>query len=88
MELNQLSLAVFAFHAIFYLLMAFAILSKPSLWKFFLVFIAWVTQQAIYIYYGSITGQLGFILIGITEIIFVLGLFILSGRIVNASKKL
>jgi hypothetical protein len=68
--------------------MAFAILSKPSLWKFFLVFIAWVTQQTIYIYYGSITGQFGFILIGITEIIFVLTLFVLSGKIVNANKNI
>lgn len=68
--------------------MAFAILSKPSLWKFFLVFIAWVAQQAIYIYYGLVTGQTGFILIGITEIVFVLGLFVISGKIVNANKKL
>lgn len=88
MELNQLSLIVFAFHALFYLFMAFAILSKPSLWKFFLVFIAWVAQQAIYIYYGLVTGQTGFILIGITEIVFVLGLFVISGKIVNANKKL
>lgn len=83
MELNQLSLMLFAIHMLFYFAMAFAILASPSLWRFFAVFVAWSFQQAAYIAYGTYTNQLGFILIGITEIIFVLGLFIISGRIVR-----
>jgi hypothetical protein len=87
MELNQLSLILFALHLLFYFAMSFAILSSPSLWKFFVVFIAWAIQQAAYIYYGIVTEQSGFVLIGITEIIFVLGLFIMSGRVVRDNFK-
>jgi hypothetical protein len=87
MDLNQLSLILFALHSIFYLAMAYAILSSPSLWKFFLVSIAWAIQQTAYISYGVFTNQLGFILIGVVEIVFVLSLFIVSGRVVRDNFK-
>jgi hypothetical protein len=87
MELNQLSLILFSLHLIFYILMTVAILSKPALWKFFLVFIAWSVQQVGYIGYGIYTEQIGFLLIGITEIIFVLALFMMSGRVVRDNFK-
>lgn len=87
MELNQLSLILFGLHMLFYFAMAFAILSTPNLWKFFAVFIAWAFQQTGYITYGIITNQLGFLLIGITEIIFVLGLFVISGKVVRDNPK-
>lgn len=73
---------------LFYFAMAFAILSSPSLWKFFLVFVTWVFQQAGYIFYGLATNQFGFLLIGITEVIFVLGLFIMSGKVMRDNNKL
>ena len=87
MELNQLSLMLFGLHLLFYFAMSFAILSSPNLWKFFAVFIAWVIQQAGYIAYGVITDQLGFLLIGVTEIIFVLILFVISGKVVRDNSK-
>lgn len=87
MELNQLSLILFALHVLFYFAMCLAILSAPNIWKFFAVFLAWALQQAAYITYGVITDQLGFFLIGITEIIFVLGLFIVSGKVVRDNFK-
>lgn len=87
MDLNQLSLILFVLNFIFYSTMIFAILSKPVLWKFFIVFVAWVIQQCGYIWYGTYTDQIGFILIGALEIIVVIILFILSGRVVRDNFK-
>lgn len=87
MELNQLSLILFGLHMLFYFAMAFAILSSPNLWKFFAVFVAWAIQQAGYISYGIISNQLGFLLIGLTEIVFVFILFIISGKVVRDNFK-
>jgi hypothetical protein len=67
--------------------MTLAILSKPNIVKFFIVFIVWIIQQAGYVAYGLITDQIGFILIGLTEIIIVLILFVISGRLVNDNFK-
>lgn len=87
MDLNKLSLILFGLNFVFYSLMTFAILSRPILWKFFLVFVAWVVQQCGYVWYGLYTKQIGFILIGVLEIIVVISLFVLSGRVVRDNFK-
>lgn len=87
MDLNQLSLIIFGLNFIFYSSMTFAILSKPVLWKFFMVFLAWIIQQCGYIWYGTYTNQIGFVLIGVLEIVVVALLFILSGRVVRDNFK-
>lgn len=87
MDFNKLSLILFGVSAIFYFLMAYAILSKPVIWKFFIVLIAWVAQQSAYIGYGIYTDQIGFVLIGFFEILMVLFLFILSGKVIRDNNK-
>lgn len=67
--------------------MIFAILTKPVLWKFFVVFFAWIIQQIAYVIYGIYTKQFGFLLIGIFEILIVFILFILSRKVIRDNFK-
>jgi hypothetical protein len=68
--------------------MAFAILSKPIIWKLFVVLFVWIIQQIAYILYGVYTKQIGFTLIGVFEIVVVISLFILSGKVIRDNNKL
>jgi hypothetical protein len=68
--------------------MAFAILSKPVIWKLFVVLFVWIIQQMAYILYGVYTKQIGFTLIGVFEIVVVISLFILSGKVIRDNNKL
>lgn len=69
MSLNIWSLIVFASHALFYLALTVALLSKSSIIRLLIMVVAWLTYQIITLWYGIATHQLGFILIGIFQFV-------------------
>jgi hypothetical protein len=83
LEISDWSIILFFFSFLFYVSMAFAILSKPQIKKFLIVLIAWIFQQAALIYFGIKFDLIGLVLIGVTEIVFSLMLFLISKRVVD-----
>jgi hypothetical protein len=83
LEINDWSIILFFFNFLFYVSMAFAILSKPQIEKFLIVLIAWIFQQAALIYFGIKFDLIGLVLIGVTEVVFSLMLFLISKRVVD-----
>ncbi len=65
---NSWSLIIFMLHIIslFTILMIF---SKPSTLTAITLALSWLTSQLVMIYYGYITDQLGFLLLGVFNIV-------------------
>jgi hypothetical protein len=68
LDTNTWSLIIFMMH-VASLFAIIAIFAKPLVITAIVVAVSWLLSQAIFIYYGHTTDQLGFILLGIFNII-------------------
>lgn len=78
MSLNLWSLVIFLSHIFFYCSMIFLIGSKSTAMKMSLMIAAWLLYQTSMLWYGIATGQVGFILIFIFQIIATIATIIIS----------
>jgi hypothetical protein len=87
MSLNTWSLILFSSHLFFYFSMMYAISSGPNLKKLSLIIAAWIFYQAVTLWYGIATSQIGFILMFVFQIIATVATVIISTeRTINENR--
>lgn len=78
MSLNLWSLILFSANLFFYLSMTFAIATNSTLGKIALMISSWLTYQAVTLWYGIATHQIGFILMFVFQIIISIAAFVIG----------
>jgi hypothetical protein len=85
MTLNDWSLVVFAITAAYYLTIYFSLFRSPSLGKFLILILMWIAHTAVLAVYGISTGQVGFIFIAGLEVVMVLLVYVIVGKLVSTN---
>ena len=87
MSLNDWSIIVFGFSAIYYLAIYYSIFKNPAPGKFALLAFVWVINSIVTLVYGIATDQIGFILLFFLEWMMIIITFIESGRVIKDASK-
>lgn len=69
MSLNLWSLLVFSAHILFYISLVIALASKSNMAKLVTMIVSWLLYQAVTLWYGIATHQIGFILMFVFQFI-------------------
>lgn len=83
MSLNDWSLIVFGFSAVYYVTIYYSIFRNPTPGKFGFLAIVWAINSIVTLFYGIATDQIGFILLFFLEWIMIIISFIESGRVIK-----
>lgn len=83
MSLNDWSLVIFGSTLALYMVIYFAMFSKPSVVSFLFVFILWSITTGVKLVYGLVTDQIGFVLLFFLDLAMMLLVFIIAGRYIN-----
>ena len=83
MTLQDWSLVVFGATALLYFMVYLSIFQNPSVGKFLFLILAWIIHSATLVWYGIATGQVGFIMIVLLEIMMTTFVYIITGKVVK-----
>lgn len=83
MSLNDWSLIIFGSTLALYMMIYFAMFSKPNVVSFLFVFILWSISTGVKLVYGLVTDQIGFVLLFFLDLVMMLLVFAISGRYIN-----
>lgn len=83
MSLEAWSLVIFGTTTLLYMSVFISMFQNPSIKKFFFVFFAWVVHLIATLWYGIATGQIGFVLLFFMELIMIVFVYIITGKVLN-----
>lgn len=83
MSLNDWSLIVFGFSALYYLTIYYSMFKNPTVGKFALLGIVWIINSFVTLVYGLATNQIGFVLLFFLEWAMVIVVFSASAKVLK-----
>jgi hypothetical protein len=83
MSLNEWSMVVFGFSALYYLVIYYSMFRNPSVGKFALLGIIWTINSFVTLVYGMATDQIGFVLLFFLEWAMVIIIFSATAKVLK-----
>lgn len=83
MSLNDWSIIVFLFSALYYLTIYYSMFYNPNPAKFILLAIVWIINSFVTLLYGMATDQIGFVMLFFLEWAMIVVVFIQSGKVLK-----
>jgi hypothetical protein len=83
MSLNEWSIVVFIFSAIYYMTIYYSMFFNPTFGKFFLLGFVWIINSFVTLIYGMQTDQIGFVLLFLLEWGMLILVFVKTGKVLK-----
>lgn len=83
MSLNDWSLIFFGSTFALYMMIYFAMFTRPHMITFIFMFIIWSSNMGVKLVYGLATDQIGFVLLFFLDLLMIFLVFVIAGRYVN-----
>lgn len=83
MSLNEWSIVVFIFSAIYYITLYYSMFFNPTFAKFFLLAIVWIINSFVTLIYGMATDQIGFVMLFLLEWGMLILVFAKTGKVLR-----
>ena len=83
MSLDDKSLVLFGTMSFLYMCVYGAMFLSPSLKKFAILALAWSINLGATLWYGIVTGQVGFILICGLEVAMIFFVYVITGKVIQ-----
>lgn len=83
MSLNEWSIVVFIFSAIYYMTIYYSMFFNATVGKFFLLGVVWIINSFVTLIYGMATDQIGFVLLFLLEWGMLILVFSKTGKVLK-----
>lgn len=80
MSLTSWSIVFFVAQLVLYLSIYFAMFTPPNMAKFVLAAFVWFIQLFVTLIYGMATGQIGFVMLFFLEVVMIMLVFAITGK--------